>query len=129
MYDELVKRLRTICPEDYVHPMDFAYGVQQAMCEAADAIEELNRKVEELEAMREISPEAEYAINKHADNIISKLDKLINSPNTDNLLKENEALKKELAQYKGAEEKGYIITPPDSGINVYIIDKNGNIIM
>ena len=41
MYEDLVKRLRTICPENYSHPMDFAYGVQQAMHEAADAIEDL----------------------------------------------------------------------------------------
>ena len=45
--------------------------------EAADAIEELTRKVESLEAMREISPEAEYAIDKHADSIISQMDELI----------------------------------------------------
>lgn len=51
MFDELVKRLRAICPEDYSHPMDFAYGVQQVMHEAAAVIEELskqNKKWEEV---------------------------------------------------------------------------------
>ena len=46
----------------------------------------------------------------------------------DNLLKENEILRKELTQYKEAEEKGYIITPPNSGLKVYIIDKSGEMI-
>lgn len=47
MFEDLVKRLRTIRPEDYDNPMDFAFGVQQAMCESADAIEKLSKKVEE----------------------------------------------------------------------------------
>lgn len=46
----------------------------------------------------------------------------------DELLKENETLKRELARYKGLEEKGYIITPPNSGLRVYFTDKTGDII-
>ena len=49
--------------------------------------------------------------------------KLIN-----NLLKENKTLITELIRYKEAEEKGYIITPPDSGLKAYFIDKTGEII-
>ena len=44
MYEGLVNRLRTISPEEYGNPLDFAYGAQQALCEAADAIEELLQK-------------------------------------------------------------------------------------
>lgn len=78
MYDELVKRLRTMSDWTGISFLDESENVRTNLSEAADAIEELNRKVEDFEAMREISPEAEYAINKHADNIISRLDKLIN---------------------------------------------------
>lgn len=34
-------------------------------------------EINDLASVREISPEAEYAINKHADNIIERLDKLL----------------------------------------------------
>lgn len=44
-YEEQVKRLRTMCPEDYDNPMDFAYGAEQALSEAADAIEELSKRM------------------------------------------------------------------------------------
>jgi len=43
MYDELVKRLREIHPEEFGDAWDFAFACQQAMHEAADAIEELVR--------------------------------------------------------------------------------------
>lgn len=72
MTDELVKNLRFNAKQVQ------QYNLMILLFKAADAIEKLNRKVEDFESMREISPEAEYAINKHADNIISRLDKLIN---------------------------------------------------
>ena len=83
MYEELVKRLRH-CSEEHsgcgtCELSDTCVLQTRLLLQAADVIEELNRKVEDLEAMREISPEAEYAINKHADSLISKLDKLINN--------------------------------------------------
>ena len=34
-------------------------------------------EINDLASVREISPETEYAINKHADNIIERLDKQI----------------------------------------------------
>ena len=34
-------------------------------------------EINDLASVREISPEAEYAINKHADSIIERLDKLL----------------------------------------------------
>lgn len=71
MCKELVKRLR-----DYEETGLSAISPYEAG-EAADAIEELSRKVEDLEAVHEISPEAEYAINKHADNLISHMEELI----------------------------------------------------
>lgn len=79
MYDELVKALRERANALYNASRLYDSDAEDAaiLYKAADAIEELNRKVEDFEAMREISPEAEYAINKHADNLISKLDKLI----------------------------------------------------
>ena len=39
--DELVKRLRELHPEEFGDAWDFAFACQQAMHEAADAIEEL----------------------------------------------------------------------------------------
>lgn len=41
MYEELVKRLRELHPEEFGNAWDFAFACQQAMHEAADAIEEL----------------------------------------------------------------------------------------
>lgn len=43
-YDELIKRLREIHPEEFGDKWDFAFACQQAMHEAADAIEELSAK-------------------------------------------------------------------------------------
>lgn len=68
MYDELVKRLNAYSAEHECHG-----GIT---AEAADAIEKLSQRVEDLEAMREISPETEYAIDKHADNLISHMEEL-----------------------------------------------------
>lgn len=45
-------------------------------------------EINDLASMREISPEAEYAINKHADNIIDRLDKLLNQTDDDVRLRE-----------------------------------------
>lgn len=45
MYDELVKRLRELHPEEFGDAWDFAFACQQAMHEAADAIEELQKAV------------------------------------------------------------------------------------
>ena len=73
MYEELIEKLRFNARQVR------QYDLMILLFHAADAIEKLNRKVEDFEAMREISPEAEYAINKHTDNLISKLDELINN--------------------------------------------------
>lgn len=48
MYDELVKRLKELHPETFENKWDFAFAVQQAMHEAADAIEELSAEVDAL---------------------------------------------------------------------------------
>ena len=50
MYDDLVKRLREIHPEEFGDAWDFAFACQQAMCEAADAMEDMNRTMDTLEA-------------------------------------------------------------------------------
>lgn len=42
MNDELIKRLREPHPEEFGDAWDFAFACQQAMREAADAIEELS---------------------------------------------------------------------------------------
>ena len=52
MYDELVKRLREIHPEEFGDAWDFAFACQQAMHEAADAIEELTAYVQQIEELR-----------------------------------------------------------------------------
>lgn len=43
-YDELIKRLREIHPEEFGDKWDFAFACQQAMHEAADAIEKLSKR-------------------------------------------------------------------------------------
>lgn len=45
-------------------------------------------KINDLASMREISPEAEYAISKHAENIIERLDKLLHQTDDDARLRE-----------------------------------------
>jgi hypothetical protein len=50
MYDEIVKRLRELHPEEFGDAWDFAFACQQAMCEAADAIKELSMKLHGDEA-------------------------------------------------------------------------------
>ena len=45
-------------------------------------------EINDLASVREISPEAEYAINKHADNIIARLDKLLHQTDDDARLRE-----------------------------------------
>lgn len=65
-------------------------GVREMM-ERLAAYEDTGREPEEindLASVREISPEAEYAINKHADNIIERLDKLLHQTDDDARLRE-----------------------------------------
>lgn len=76
MYENLIKALR-LCVK-YNKATDALMNASQA----ADAIEELNHRIESLESEREISPEAEYAIDKHADNLISHMDELIKGLNS-----------------------------------------------
>ena len=45
-------------------------------------------EINDLASVREISPEAEYAINKHADSIIERLDKLLHQTDDDARLRE-----------------------------------------
>ena len=45
-------------------------------------------EINDLASVREISPEAEYAINKHADSIIERLDKLLAQTDDDARLRE-----------------------------------------
>ena len=52
MYDDLIKRLREIHPEEFGDAWDFAFACQQAMHEAADVIEELSAYVRQIEELR-----------------------------------------------------------------------------
>ena len=70
MYEELVNKIRVLTEQD----TRIGLKTQE---EAADAIEELQKQVEDYECRLEISPEAEYAIDKHCNDIISRMDKLI----------------------------------------------------
>lgn len=45
-------------------------------------------EINDMASVREISPEAEYAINKHADNIIERLDKLLHQTDDDDHIRE-----------------------------------------
>lgn len=45
-------------------------------------------EINDLASVQEISPETEYAINKHADNIIERLDKLLHQTDDDARLRE-----------------------------------------
>lgn len=45
-------------------------------------------EIEDLASVREISPEAEYAINAHADSIIERLDKLLKNTDEDARIRE-----------------------------------------
>lgn len=77
MYDELIKDLREwprVCVE-------YTGSVDELHDKAADAIEELSRKVEDYETRLELTPEAQYAIDKHADDLIDRMDKLIEGLN------------------------------------------------
>lgn len=65
------------------HAMDF-YWRLKAYEDTGLTPEEIN----DLASVREISPEAEYAINKHADNIIERLDKLLHQTDDDARLRE-----------------------------------------
>ena len=47
MCDDLVKRLRELHQEEFGDAWDFAFACQQAMNEAADAIEELKQNIEQ----------------------------------------------------------------------------------
>ena len=71
-YEELVKKIRTLTAQET------RIGLK-AQAEAADAIEELSKRVEELEAAQEISPEAQHFVDTKADNIIEGLQDLLAS--------------------------------------------------
>ena len=72
-------------------------------------------EINDLASAREISPEAEYAINKHADSIIERLDKLLTQTDDDARLRE-------LAE---ADKDGRLaVLPFTSGRTLLCIDKD-----
>ena len=61
------------------------------ICERLAAYEDTGltpEEINDLASVREISPEAEYAISKHAENIIERLDKLLHQTDDDARLRE-----------------------------------------
>lgn len=73
------------------------------------------KEIEDMVSVREITPEAEYAIDKHANNLIQKLEQLI--AQTDE--------KNELQRYKEAEEQGLLVwLPCKPGDTVYWLNYN-----
>lgn len=69
-------------------------------------------EINDLASVREISPEAEYAISKHAENIIERLDKLLHQTDDDARLRE-------LAE---ADKDGrLVVLPCKVGDTVYIL--------
>jgi hypothetical protein len=72
-------------------------------------------EINDLASVREISPEAEYAINKHADSIIERLDKLLAQTDDDARLRE-------LAR---ADKDGrLVVLPCQSGEHVFALLDN-----
>ena len=68
------------------------------------------KEIEDMVSVREIPPEVEYAIDKHADNLIQQLEQLI--------AKTDEEI--ELQRYKDAEDQGFLTwLPCKVGDNVY----------
>ena len=69
-------------------------------------------EINDLASVREIPPEAEYAINKHADSIIERLDKLLAQTDDDVRLRE-------LAE---ADNDGHVVIRPYRlGAEVYVL--------
>ena len=88
-------------------------GFKQGGVERLAAYEDTGLEPEEindLASVREISPEAEYAINKHADNIIERLDKLLHQTDDDARLRE-------LAE---ADKDGRLVVPCKVGDTVWV---------
>lgn len=63
-------------------------SVLQGRLAAYEDTELTPEEINDLASVREISPETEYAINKHADNIIERLDKLLHQTDDDARLRE-----------------------------------------
>ena len=108
--ERLTERLRTgevLMASDY----EEKYTEQEWICVLQDrlaAYEDTGltpEEINDLASVREISPEAEYAINKHADNIIERLDKLLHQTDDDARLRE-------LAE---ADKDGRVVVLPEGG--------------
>lgn len=85
-------------------------GFKQGGVERLAAYEDTGltpKEINDLASVREISPEAEYAINKHADSIIERLDKLLAQTDDDVRLRE-------LAE---ADRDGRVVVLPCKGLS------------
>lgn len=92
--DEALKKLQE---QIAAWPMTQRFMVQQLIEDYRRNREDLRaykdtgltpEEINDLASAREISPEAEYAINKHADSIIERLDKLLTQTDDDARLRE-----------------------------------------
>ena len=87
------------------------YGqMNKDVCDRLAAYEDTGltpEEINDLASVREISPEAEYAINKHADSIIERLDKLLAQTDDDVRLRE-------LAE---ADRDGRVVVLPCKGLS------------
>ena len=73
MYKELIKRLREIHPDEFGDKWDFAFACQQAMHEAADALEELQKNLKRLQDFEAFwQHEAEETLKKFQVSISNK---------------------------------------------------------
>ena len=83
--------------------------------------------VNDLASVREISPEAEYAINKHADSLIERLDKLLHKD--DSALEAYRATgltPERVAELSQAEQDGrLVVLPCKAGDTVYVTFAEG----
>jgi hypothetical protein len=92
--DEALKKLQE---QIAAWPMERRFVVQQLIedyrrnredLRAYEATRLMPEQINDLASVREIPPEAEYAINKHADSIIERLDKLLAQTDDDVRLRE-----------------------------------------
>lgn len=92
--DEALKKLQE---QIAAWPMERRFVVQQLIedyrrnredLRAYEATRLTPEQINDLASVREIPPEAEYAINKHADSIIERLDKLLAQTDDDVRLRE-----------------------------------------
>ena len=114
-------RVRTNCDSCEMQKICGPYDCLQRMVNRLASYEDTEltpEEIEDLASVREISPEAEYAINAHADSIIERLDKLLKKTDDD-------ARVRELTE-ADSEGRVVVLPPCKYGDTLYCVE-NGRI--